>query len=102
MRGIRRLSAFPVAAEVYGDAEVVEDHHVPGCDANVGFVAGQRVGNAVEGLPDLDVIADVDAGPAPLGELVALRRERRAPAGPDPRTSCAEGIQSSGTTARLA
>ena len=30
VRGIRRLSAFPVAAEADGDAEVVEDHQVPG------------------------------------------------------------------------
>ena len=36
---------------------------------------GQGEGDAVEPVPDLDVVVDVDGGPAPLGVLVALSRK---------------------------
>lgn len=77
VRRVRRLSAFPVAAQVYGDvALLVEDLHGPRREPNVDIAAGQCMGDTVEGALYLDVIVDVDAGPGPLGELVPLGRER--------------------------
>ena len=63
--------------QVRGDpAVLVEDLHGLGRDPNIDLAAGQRVGNAVEGVPGLDVVVDVDTGLAPLRVLVALGRER--------------------------
>ena len=77
VRGFGRVSAFPADPEVRGDpAVLVEDLHGLGRDPNIDLAAGQRVGDAVEGVFDLDVIVDVDTGLAPLGVLVALGRER--------------------------
>ena len=80
---------------------LVEDLDAMGADADIDLVAGQGMGDAVEGVMDLDVVVDVDAGLAPLGELVALagqRLQRRA--GRAPRTSCGGYRRSSGTAVR--
>ena len=61
VRGFRRVSAFPVDADMHGDAAVlVEDLHGLGRDPNVDLAAGKGVGDTVEGVPDLDVVVDVD------------------------------------------
>ena len=77
VRGFGRVSAFPADPEVCGDpAVLVEDLDRRGAETDIDLAAGQRVGDAVEGVFDLDVVVDVDAGLAPLGVLVALGRER--------------------------
>ena len=71
------VGALAAGAEVNGDAPVpVEDLDGVRTDPNVDLAAGQRVRDTVEGVPDLDVVVDVDAGPAPLGVLVAPGGER--------------------------
>ena len=77
VRGFGRVSAFPADPEVHGDpAVLVEDLDRRCAETDIDLAAGQRVGDAVEGVFDLDVVVDVDAGLAPLGVLVALGRER--------------------------
>ena len=77
VRGFGRVSAFPADPEVRGDpAVLVEDLDRRCAETDIDLAAGQRVGDAVEGVFDLDVVVDVDAGLAPLGVLVALGRER--------------------------
>ena len=80
---------------------LVEDLDAMGADADIDLVAGQGMGDAVEGVMDLDVVVDVDAGLAPLGETrsagsaAASGRVGRAP-----RTNCCGYRRSSGTAVR--
>ena len=75
--GLGRVPAPGVDAPVGSDPPaLVEDLDGVGADADIDLVAGQGMGDAVEGVMDLDVVVDVDAGLAPLGELVALARQR--------------------------
>ena len=77
VRRFGRVSASPADPQVGGDAAVlVEDLHGMGRDANVDLAPGQRVGNAVQRVPGLDVVVDVDPRLAPLRVLVTLGRER--------------------------
>ena len=77
VRRVGRVSALPVDPEVRGDpAVLVEDLHGLGRDPNVDLAAGQRMGDAVQRVPGLDVVVDVDPRLAPLRVLVALGRER--------------------------
>ena len=63
-----------VTAQVRGDALVLEEHLDGGAgEAHLDDLTGQLVGNGVVVALDLDVVVDVDLGPAPGGELVALR-----------------------------
>ena len=76
VRPFGRVSASPMDPEVRGDqAVLVEDLHGLGREPNVDLAAGQRVGDAVERVLDLDVVVDVDPGLAPLRVLVALGRK---------------------------
>ena len=64
------VAALSVDPEMGGDAAVlVEDLHGPGRDPNVDLLAGQRVADAVQRVPGLDVVVDVGARLAPLRVL---------------------------------
>lgn len=47
----------------------------PGCRADIDLLADEPVGHGIEELFELDVIIGGDAGQAPFGELVILRRQ---------------------------
>ena len=75
--GVGRVGALAAPAEVDGDAPVpVEDLDRGGGEPDIDLAAGQGVGDAVEAAVSLDVVVDVDAGPAPLGVLIAPRGQR--------------------------
>ena len=77
VRRFGRVSASPVDPQVSSDpAVLVEDLHGLGRDPNVDLTAGQRVGDAVARMRNLDVVVEVDTRLAPLRVLVALGRER--------------------------
>ena len=74
---VGRVSTLPASADVGRDAPVlVEDLDRRGAEPDIHLPPGKRVGNAVEAAVGLDVVVDVDAGLAPLGELVTLGRKR--------------------------
>ena len=73
--GLGRVSASRVDAPVHGNTPVlVEDLDGVGADADIDLVAGQGMGDAVEGVSELDVVVDVDTSLAPLCVLIALAR----------------------------
>ena len=72
-----RVCASRADAPVHNNTPaLVEDLDGVGADADIDLVAGQGMGDAVEGVSDLDVVVDVDTGLAPRGILVALARQR--------------------------
>ena len=67
MSGLGRVSASRVDAPVYSDPlALVEDLDGVGTEAAIDLVARHGMGDAVEGVLDLDVVVDVDPGLAPL------------------------------------
>jgi len=77
MRGIRGGLPATVPAAMRGDAPSFEEHLDDGRgEPDLDALVQELVGDAVVVVRDGDVVVDVDARVAPLGELIAGSRER--------------------------